>query len=98
MCGNLRLETDRQQSERKCGFWVFNTCVLAQSCLTLATTWTIAHQVPPSMGFPRQEYWSGLPFPILGVLPDPGIEPTSPALASDSLPIAPPGKPLLEST
>ena len=49
-----------------------------------ATPWTAAHQVPPSMGFSRQEYWSGLPFPSPGDLPDPGIEPKSlmsPALA-----------------
>ena len=45
-----------------------------------ATPWTIAYQVPPSMGFSRQEYWSGLPFPSLGDLPDPGIEPRSPTL------------------
>jgi len=45
------------------------------------TPWTIACQVLLSMGFPRQEYWSGLPFPSPGDFPDPGIEPTSPALA-----------------
>ena len=43
------------------------------------TPWTVVHQVPPSVGFPRQEYWSGLPFPSPGDLPDPGIEPMSPA-------------------
>ena len=43
-----------------------------------ATPWAIAHQVPLFMGFPRQEYWSGLPFPSPGHLPNPGIEPTSP--------------------
>ena len=47
---------------------------------TFATPWTIDHQAPLSMGFPRQEYWSGLPFPSPGDLPDPGIETTSPAL------------------
>ena len=45
-----------------------------------ATAWTVAYQVPPSMGFSRQEYLSGLPFPSPGDLPDPGIEPGSPAL------------------
>ena len=45
------------------------------------TPWTVAHQAPLSMGFFRQEYWSGLPFPPPGNLPDPGIEPVSPALA-----------------
>ena len=51
-----------------------------------ATLWTIARQAPLSMGFSRQEYWSGWPFPSPGSLPDPGIEPSSPALQADSLP------------
>ena len=51
-----------------------------------ATLWTVAYQAPPSMGFSRQEYWSGLPFPSLGDLPDPGIEPGSPAMQADALP------------
>ena len=50
-----------------------------------ATLWTVAHQAPPSMGFSRQEYWSGLPFPSSGDLPDPGIEPRSPTLQADAL-------------
>ena len=50
------------------------------------TPWTIAHQAPLSMGFSRQEYWSGLPFPSPGNLPNPGIAPGSPALQADSLP------------
>ena len=45
-----------------------------------ATSWTVVYQAPLSMGFSRQEYWSGLPFPSPGDLPDPGIEPGSPAL------------------
>ena len=49
--------------------------------------WTVACQSPLSMGFFRQEYWSGLPFPSPGVLPDPEIEPLSPALLADSLPL-----------
>ena len=53
--------------------------VCTQSCL-FATPWTVARQAPLSMGFSRQEYWSGLPFPPPGDLPNPGIEPTSPAL------------------
>ena len=52
-----------------------------------------AHQAPLSTGFSRQEYWSGLPFPSSGHLPDPGIKPRSPALQVDSLPTVPPGKP-----
>ena len=55
-------------------------------CLTLANPWTVARQAPLSMGFLRQEYWSGLPFPSPGDLPDPGIEPGSPELQADSLP------------
>ena len=55
--------------------------------------WTVAHQAPLSLGFPRQEYWSGLSFPSPGDLPDPGIEPSSPALQADSLPSEPPGNP-----
>ena len=50
-----------------------------------ATPWTVAYQAPLPMGFSRQEYWSGLPFPSPGDLPDPGIEPRSPALQADAL-------------
>ena len=57
-----------------------------------ATPWTVAHQAPPSMGFSRREYWSGVPFPSLGDLPDPGIEPRSPALQAEALTSEPPGK------
>ena len=61
-------------------------CVLViKSCPTIVTPWTVAHQAPLSMGFSRQEYWSGLPFPFPGDLPDPGIKPRSPALQADSL-------------
>ena len=56
------------------------------------TPWTVAYQAPPSMGFSRQEYWSGLPFLSPGDLPDPGIEPTSPTLEADALTSGPPGK------
>ena len=66
---------------------------VAQWCLTLCDPWTAAHQTPPSMGFSRQEYWSGLPFPSPGDLPDPGIEPRSPTLQVEALTSAPPGKP-----
>ena len=60
---------------------------------TLCDPWTVAHQPPPSMGFSRQEYWRGLPFPSPGDLPNPGIEPRSPALRADALTSEPPGKP-----
>ena len=55
------------------------------------TPWTVAQQAPLSMGFSREEYWRGLPFPSPGDLPDPGIEPGSPALQADALPSEPPG-------
>ena len=60
------------------------------------TPWTVAHQAPPSLEFPRQEDWSGLPFLSPGDLPDPGIEPGSPTLQADTLPSEPPGKPNLQ--
>ena len=66
------------------------SCSLAKLFVTL---WTIACQAPLSMGLPSQEYWSRLPFPPPGDLPDAGIEPRSPALQADSLPPKPPGKP-----
>ena len=55
--------------------------------------WTVARQAPPSMGFSRQEYQRGLPFPSPGDLPNPRTEPRSPALQADSLSSEPPGKP-----
>ena len=60
-----------------------------------ATPWTVAYQTPPSMGFSRQEYWSGVPFPSSGDLPDPGINPGSPAFQADALTSEPPGKPIV---
>ena len=56
------------------------------------TPWTVPYHAPPSMGFSRQEYWSGLPCPSPEDIPDPGIEPGSPALQADTLPSEPPGK------
>ena len=67
-------------------------------CVRLfATLWTVVYQAFLSMGFSRQEYWSGLLFPFPGDLPDPGIEPRSPALEADALTSEPPGN-LFEST
>ena len=57
------------------------------------TPWTVSNQATPSMEFSRQEYWSGLPFPSLGDLPDPRIKPGSPTLQADAIPSEPPGKP-----
>ena len=61
---------------------------------SLATTCTVACQAPLSLGFPRQEYWSGLPFPLPGDLPNAGIEPVSPALGGGFFTTKPPGKPI----
>ena len=73
---------------------MLGVCVQSLSHVQLfATPWTVAHHTPLSMGFSRQEYWSGLSFPAPGDLPKPGIEPlspTSPALQADSLPTKPP--------
>ena len=66
---------------------------LLQGIQLFATPWTVAYQAPPSVGFSRQEYWSGLPFPSPGDLPDLGIEPGSPAFQVDTLTSEPPGKP-----
>ena len=64
---------------------MFGGGLVAKLCPTLATPWTVACQATLSMGFSRQEYRSGLPFPSPGNLPDPGTEPKSPALQADSL-------------
>ena len=88
-----------------CKSWIFERMLtsastdsvkvlVALSCPNLcAAPWTVAHQAPLSMGFSRQEYWSGLPFPSPGDLPDPGIKPRFPALEADSLLSELPGKP-----
>ena len=77
------------QSLGLCGLFISSLKVKSLSCVQLfVTPWTVAYQVLPSMGFPRQEYWSELPFPSPGVSPDPGIEPRSPALQADSLPLS----------
>ena len=59
--------------------------LVTKSGPTLATPWAVACQAPLSMGFSKQEYWRGLPFPSPGYLPDPGIKPGPPALQADSL-------------
>ena len=85
-------------------FFFFPLCPISPMCVLscfsrvplFATTWTIARQAPLSMGFSKQEYWSGLPWPPPWDLSNPGIKPTSllsPALVGGSLPLVPPGKP-----
>ena len=67
--------------------------LVSESNPALVTPWTVAHQVPLPMGFPRQEYCSGLPFAPAGDLPEPGVEPVSPALVGEFFTTEPPGKP-----
>ena len=83
--GNIQQARNITMSESK--------CEVTQSCPTLATPWTVAYKAPLSMGFFKQEYWSGLLFPSPGDLPHPGIKPRSPALQADALPSEPPRKP-----
>ena len=81
-------------------------CMCVCACMLshaghFVTPWTVAHKAPLSMGFSGQEYWSGLPFPSPGDLPDPGIEsvsPASPALAGGSLPLSHQGGPVENSS
>ena len=77
----------------QCSSCLLHACVFSRDRL-FATLWTVAHQASLSIGFSRQEYWSGLPFPSPGDLPDPGIKPRSPALQTDALLSEPPGKPI----
>ena len=85
--GVIKTETGLEGS-----FFLVSVC--ASRSVMFVTPWTVAHQAPLSMGFSRQEYWSGLPFPSPGDLPNPGIKSGSPALQADSLPSEPPWKPL----
>ena len=75
-------------------FIYIKMCVSCSVVSNSATPWTIAGQIPLSVEFSRQEYWSGLPFPSPEDLPDPGIKPTSSGLQADSSPLDPPGKPI----
>ena len=83
------------KSQTRLGNWTELNWVKVKSLSHVrlfATPWTVAYQAPPSVGFSRQEYWSGWPFPSPGDLPNPGIEPGSPTLQADTLPSEPPGK------
>ena len=83
------------QNDRALYIWSKLTIVKVKSLSRVrlfVTPWTVAYQAPPSMEFSRQEYWSGLPFPSPGHLPNPRIEPGSLALQADALPSEPPGK------
>ena len=74
-------------------FWFYFVCQSLSHVRFFATLWTVAHQVPLSVGFSRQEHWSGLPFPSPGDLPHPGIRPRSSVLQVDFLLFETPGKP-----
>ena len=95
----------KQRNEYKCTHYCWGKmftnvsagggALVTRSCPTLAIPWTVPRQASLSMGFSRQEYWSGLPFPSPGDLPNPGIEsmsPVSPALQADSFNAEPSGK------
>ena len=78
---------------KQINMYFFVVVLLLSHVPLFATLWTVAHQVPLSMGFLRQEYWRGLPFPSPGDLPNPGIKPLSSALAGGFFAAEPPGKP-----
>ena len=73
-------------------FICFGDGLVTKSCLTFQTLWTVICQAPLSIGFPKQEFWSGLPFSSPGYLPDTGIKPTSHALAGELFTTEPSGK------
>ena len=81
----------KKKNTHVCMFLLFNRCVMSDS---FATPWTAVFQAPLSMGYPRQECWSGFSFPSPGDLPNLGIKPVSPALAGRFFTTEPPGKPI----
>ena len=81
-----------QKAERLLGVKKWSEVKSLSRVRLFATPWTVAYQAPLSMGFSRQQYWSGSPFPSPGYLPDPGIKSRSPALQTDALPSEPSGK------
>ena len=87
-----QMNTSRQSGVNGSGTDDLEVKVLSRVQLC-ATPWTVAYQALPSMAFSRREYWSRLPFPSSGDLPDPGIEPESPALAGRFFTTEPPGQP-----
>ena len=88
--GILEFAAKSESSEDPTCSWDVEVQLLSRVQL-FETAWTVAYQGPLSMGFFRQEYWSGLPFPSLRDLPNPGIEPRSPSLWAEALPSEPPG-------
>ena len=90
---SLPPEPPRKPNSYSCSMLPLLLLSLFSHVWLCATPWTVARQAPLSGRFPKQEYWSGLPCPPPGSLPDSGIEPRSPTLQADSLPSEPPGKP-----
>ena len=88
-----------REKDWDCGRRQTKEALLGRSVMSnsFVTPWTVARQARLSMGFPRQEYWSGLPLPLPGDLPYPGIKPRSSALQADPLQSEPPGKPQKEA-
>ena len=82
------------RDQKKAGVAILIVVLIYISLIIIMTPWIVAHQAPPSMGFSRQEYGTGLPFPSPGDLPSLGIEPRSPTLQADALPAEPQGEPL----
>ena len=84
--------------KKVCWPLVYDCCIVVAQSLSgvqlFVAPWTVTHQAPLSMRFPGQEYWSGLPFPPPGDLPNPGLEPMSAALAGGFFTTEPPGKPI----
>ena len=78
-------ESEMKVKSLRCSIFSAGGALVTKSCPSLVTPWTVACQTPLSMGFSRQEYWSGLPFPSSEDLSHPGIELGSPALQADSL-------------
>ena len=94
VCGSCRLGSLRSRLEGEFCVQAKESESVSPLVVSLCGPETVALQAPLSVKFSSQEYWSGLPFPPPGNLPDPGIESWSPALQADSLPSEPPGKPL----
>ena len=98
VCGPCASFLSTRSSRVRCDF-KGEGCVCVLSCVRLfATAWTVAHQAPLPMGFPRQEYWRGLPFSSPGDPPNPEIAPMSPALVGGFFSPEPPGSPCERNT
>ena len=91
---HIRLSITPLKGQFESSVWVKVKVKLLSHVRLFATPCSVAYHAPPSIEFSRQEYWSGLPFPSPGDLPEPGMEPGSSSLQADALPSEPPGKPV----